>query len=100
MQTENCPMTQLSLTRAERRRRPRCCDCGATMRLFGIEAHPTIDRSDLLTYVCSHCDGLQTETVPHAKSKRLPKKGTVMPMSLLANKAFDTETTQLLVLRL
>ena len=67
------------------------------MKLFGIEAHPTIDRTDLLTYVCSHCDGLETETVPHAKSKRLPKRGTVMPMSLLlANKAFDTETTQLL----
>ena len=58
------------------------------MKLFGIEAHPTIDRTDLLTYVCSHCDGLETETVPHAKSKRLPKKGTVMPMSLLANNAY------------
>jgi len=67
------------------------------MKLFGIEAHPTIDRTDLLTYVCSHCDGLETETVPHANSKRLPKKGMVMPMNLLlANKAFDTETTQLL----
>jgi hypothetical protein len=68
-----------------------------TTKLFGIEAHPTIDRADLLTYVCSHCDGLETETVPHANSKRLPKNGMVRPMNLLlANKAFDAETTQLL----
>ena len=90
-------MTRQAPARAERRSCPKCSKCGATMKLFGIEAHPTIDRADLLTYVCSHCDGLETETVPHANSKRLPKKGMVMPMNrLLANKAFDTETTQLL----
>jgi hypothetical protein len=67
------------------------------MKLFGIEAHPTIDRTDLLTYVCSHCDGVETATVPHGNSKRLPKNGMVMPMNLLlADKAFDAETTQLL----
>jgi len=67
------------------------------MKLFGIEAHPTIDRTDLLTYVCSHCDGVETATVPHGNSKRLPKNGMVRPMNLLlADKAFDAETTQLL----
>ena len=66
------------------------------MKLFGIEAHPTIDRTDLLTYVCSHCDGLETETVPHANSKLLPKKAVGMPMNLVLDKAFDNETTQLL----
>jgi len=68
------------------------------MKLFGIEAHPTIDRTDLLTYVCSRCDGLETESVPHGSSKRLPKNGMVRPINLLlANKAFDNaETTQLL----
>jgi hypothetical protein len=67
------------------------------MRLFGIEAHPTIDRTDLLTYVCSHCDGLQTEIDPHENLKLVPLKENVMPMdSLLANKAFDAETTRLL----
>jgi hypothetical protein len=66
------------------------------MRLFGIEAHPTIDGTDLLTYVCSHCDGLETETVPHANSKLLPKKAVGMPMNLVVDKAFDNETTQLL----
>src|SRR5262249_4003541 len=77
-------MTQLDTIRAERRSCPKCRDCGATMRLFGIEPHPTIDRTDLLTYVCDHCDGVQTEIEPPAKLK---------PMgSLLANRAFDAET--------
>src|SRR5262245_8965539 len=89
-------MTQVAPTRAERRGRPRCRDCGATMRLFGIEAHPTIDRTDLLTYVCSHCDGLQTEIEPH-ELKLVPLRRKVMPRrALLANRAFDPETTRLL----
>ena len=67
------------------------------MKLFGIEAHPTIDRTDLLTYVCSHCDEVETQSVHHGNSKRLPKNGMVRPINLLlANKAFDAETTQLL----
>ena len=45
-------------------------------------------------YVCSHCDGVETETVPHANSKLVPTKGMVM--NLFATKAFDAETTQLL----
>ncbi|SRR5258708_213707 len=64
IQIENRTMTQLALARTERRGCPKCPDCGATMRLFGIEAHPTIDRCDLYTYVCSHCGGLQTEILP------------------------------------
>jgi len=86
-------MTQQAPTMAERRSRPKCSKCGATMKLFGIEAHPTIDRTDLLTYVCSHCDGLETETLPHANSKPVSNKGMNFR---LANKAFDTEATQLL----
>jgi hypothetical protein len=43
---------------------PTCRDCGAPMRLFGIEAHPTVDRTDLRTYVCIFCDEVQTEDVP------------------------------------
>ena len=90
-------MTRQAPGRAERRSCPKCSTCGATMKLFGIEAHPTIDRTDLLTYVCSHCDGVETATVPHGNSKRLPKNGMVRPMNLLlADKAFDAETTQLL----
>jgi hypothetical protein len=58
------------------------------MRLYGIEPHPTIDWTDLLTYVCSHCDGVQTEIKPAAKLRPMD--------SLLANKAFDAETTGIL----
>jgi hypothetical protein len=43
---------------------PDCDRCGAGTRLFGIEAHPTIDRTELRTYVCAQCDAMQTETVP------------------------------------
>jgi len=81
-------MSQLAPIRAERRRRPKCRDCGARMRLFGVEPHPATDRTDLLTYVCSHCDAVQTETVAPVK---LTPVG-----SLLAKKAFDAETTRVL----
>jgi hypothetical protein len=48
----------------ERPAGPPCYRCGTDTRLFGIESHPTIERADLRTYVCSQCDGLQTEVVP------------------------------------
>jgi len=47
-----------------------------------------IEGTDLLTFVCSHCDGVQTEIEPLAKLKLMG--------SLLANKAFDAETTRVL----
>src|SRR5262245_47529750 len=77
-------MTQPAPARAERRGRQRCHDCGAAMRLFGIEAHRTIDQTNLLTYVCSQCDGLQTEPKRRGTLKALPWR------------AFDPETTRLL----
>ena len=90
-------MTQPAPTRAKRRGRPRCRDCGATMRLWGIEAHPTVDQADLLTYVCRYCDGLQTEIKSHEKSKVIPLSRMVMPIdALLGDRAFDPETTRLL----
>jgi len=67
------------------------------MRLFGIEAHPTMERADLRTYVCSHCDGLETEIEPLEKSKLVTLRKVVTPMDLLlANRAFDEEATRLL----
>jgi hypothetical protein len=42
---------------------PDCDRCGAGTRLFGIEAHPIIDCTELRTYVCAQCDAVQTETV-------------------------------------
>jgi len=81
-------MTQLAPTKAPRRNCPKCRDCGATMRLFGIEPHPTIEETKLLTFVCSHCEGVQTEIEPLAKLKPMD--------SLLANRAFDAERTRVL----
>jgi len=81
-------MSQLAPTRPESLRCPKCRDCGAGMSLFGIEPHPTIDRTDLLTYVCSHCDEVETETVLAGKST---------PVDFpLTEKAFDAETTHVL----
>jgi hypothetical protein len=57
-------MNQLVQINDERINSPVCRDCGAAMRLFGIESHPTIDRTDLRTYVCNCCDEVQTENVP------------------------------------
>ena len=57
-------MRQLSTNTSDKLSGPTCRDCGAPMRLFGIEAHPTVDRTDLRTYVCSTCDEVQTENVP------------------------------------
>jgi len=36
------------------------------MRLFGIEAHSILKQVDLRTYVCTQCDGVQTEILPPA----------------------------------
>src|SRR5262245_48569328 len=57
-------MNQLAPANSESLSAPTCRDCGVPMRLFGIEAHPTVERTDLRTYVCSTCDGVQTENVP------------------------------------
>ena len=43
---------------------PNCLRCGGNMRLFGIEAHPTLRQADLRTYICTQCDGVQTEILP------------------------------------
>jgi hypothetical protein len=83
IQTESRNMSQFAPISC-----PKCRDCGAAMRLYGIEPHPTTDRTDLLTYVCSDCDAMQTETA-------VPEKLTPLD-SLLAEKAFDAETTRIL----
>jgi len=40
-----------------------CERCGSDTRLFGIEPHPTVERTELLTFVCTQCDAVQTEIV-------------------------------------
>ena len=80
---------------AKRRTGPRCSKCGIPMRLFGIEAHCTIEHADLRTYVCARCDGVKTEVVPHSETKVIPYRRAVMN-ELVLNEAFDPETTHLL----
>jgi hypothetical protein len=43
---------------------PSCDRCGGKARLFGIEPHPTVERTELRTYVCDQCDAVKTEIVP------------------------------------
>ena len=40
-----------------------CERCGSGTRLFGIEPRPTVERTDLRTFVCTQCDAVQTEFV-------------------------------------
>jgi len=47
----------------------KCRHCGGTLKLFGIEPHPTVARKELRTYVCRQCDQIRTETVPLPASK-------------------------------
>jgi hypothetical protein len=91
-------MTKLAPTKVKTRSNVRCHACDVTMRLFGIEAHPNFDRTDLRTYVCPNCDGVQTETVP-SSSRRPSTKDSEMVRPIdshVANGAFDTKTTRLL----
>jgi hypothetical protein len=66
-----------------------CRACGATMRLFGIEAHPAIGGIRLLTYVCPRCDHVQTQAAPAGRTARSVNGPA-------HDNAFDTETTRLL----
>jgi CRP-like cAMP-binding protein len=72
---------------------PTCDRCDATMRLFGIESHPTARRADLHTYVCEQCEALHTETVPLRPLLLLREGKPIMPKPQLANAAFGPETT-------
>jgi hypothetical protein len=51
---------------------PMCKVCGVMMRLYGIEPHPTLNRTDLRTYVCPQCERVQTAVVhlPNGHSTR------------------------------
>jgi beta-galactosidase/beta-glucuronidase len=76
---------------------PDCDRCGVGMRLFGIEAHPTVDGTDVHTYVCAWCDAVQTRDRPAPASMASATTGPAMPPAFpLATTAFDSEMTSLL----
>jgi hypothetical protein len=87
-------MTTLLPIRTDTGKPPRCRRCGEAMRLFGIESHPTIEGTTLRTYVCECCDAVQAVSTPPRNRIRAHRKSAAMPApSMLANKAFDDETT-------
>lgn len=43
---------------------PPCDNCGHPMRIYGIEPHPRLPRTDINTYVCDACDSTQALVVP------------------------------------
>ncbi len=57
-------MSRPVLPKVEAESHPECRSCGGAVRLYGIERHPSRERTDLLTYVCTDCDAVQTEVVP------------------------------------
>jgi len=40
-----------------------CASCNGPTRLIGIEPHPTRARTDLQTFQCLVCDGVQTTVI-------------------------------------
>ncbi len=87
-------MTREHRIKAEAHSCPRCGRCGEATRLFGIERHPAADGTVLETYVCERCDVLQTATVPRKPRIGVAERGKSAPtLALLANTAFDDETT-------
>ena len=79
---------------------PPCGACGAKTRLFGREIHPVVTQALVLSYVCIACDAVRVDVAalpnlrwqfPH------PRQEPIVPITrLLANSAFDPETTNLL----
>jgi len=89
--TKDTAMPQLiAPTEVESLNNLRCEVCDATMRLYGIELHPTIDCADLRTYLCPRCEEVQTAVVS-SWSRLHPTGGALLPGA-----AFDAETTGLL----
>jgi hypothetical protein len=79
---------------------PPCGVCGAKTRLFGIESHPVVTQSCLLSFVCIACDAIRVDVaaLPNVRWQfPHPRQEAAVPMTqLLANGAFDPETTNLL----
>jgi hypothetical protein len=87
-------MKKPSRTRTETPDCPKCHRCGEAMRLFGIEPHPVVAQTMLRTYVCEHCDAVQTAMAPKKYRTGAYKPRTASAaILLLPAKVFDDETT-------
>ncbi len=59
MRSNGLEIAPVSLTHG-----PACAQCSAPTRLTGIEPHPILPRTDLHTFQCLVCDGIETALVP------------------------------------
>jgi hypothetical protein len=41
-----------------------CRECGSSMRMFGVEGHPTLAGMLLRSHECQHCQTIRTDIVP------------------------------------
>ena len=57
-------ITEINLNRSHALKHPACEECGSQTRLTGIEPHPTQPHTDLRTFQCLVCDGVQAECMP------------------------------------
>jgi hypothetical protein len=74
-----------------------CPTCHIPMRLFGIEAHASFASTDLQTYVCPRCDGVQTQAVPTTSGAPKRRRSQMETPAMFSQQtAFDAETTRLL----
>lgn len=48
---------------------PSCETCGAITRIYGIEPHARLARTEVHTYVCDACDETQVLVVPLPKAR-------------------------------
>ncbi|MDB5582727.1 MAG: hypothetical protein JWR80_7903 [Bradyrhizobium sp.] len=48
---------------------PPCETCGAATRIYGIEPHARLARTEVYTYVCDACDETQAIVVPLSKAE-------------------------------
>ena len=56
--------TTIDSARSDLTHGPACSQCRGPTRLTGIEPHPTQPHTDLRTYQCLICNGVQASVVP------------------------------------
>jgi len=57
-------MTNIIMNFSDNVAAPVCPRCGNETRLYGIEPHLAFPRTDIRTYVCKSCDGIEVMQVP------------------------------------
>ena len=61
-------MTDIYVSESTKGFAPSCESCGATTRIYGIEPHARLARTEVHTYVCDACDQTQALVVPLPKA--------------------------------